>query len=99
MPSRTSGRKSGPIIKITLELTSTGRNSRQFKARFISSFYHSTASTRTPHPETMSTSTNGKLKDGRQLDRIDAYAKHWQKDLKTDTKVRSRHSFVVVCLG
>jgi hypothetical protein len=43
----------------------------------------------------MSTSTNGKLKDGRQLDRIDAYAKHWQKDLKTDTKVGSRHLFVV----
>lgn len=35
----------------------------------------------------MSTS-NGKLKDGRQVDRIDNYAKHWQKDLKTDTKVR-----------
>jgi len=46
----------------------------------------------------MSTSTNGKLKDGRQLDRIDAYAKHWQKDLKTDTKVRSHYSFAVVYL-
>jgi hypothetical protein len=43
----------------------------------------------------MSTSTNGKLKDGRQLGRIDAYAKHWQKDLKTDTKVRSYHPFGV----
>ncbi|KAG8799134.1 Delta(24)-sterol C-methyltransferase, partial [Serendipita sp. 399] len=26
------------------------------------------------------------LKDGRQLDRIDSYSKHWQKDLKKDTK-------------
>ncbi|KAG8812612.1 Delta(24)-sterol C-methyltransferase [Serendipita sp. 400] len=30
--------------------------------------------------------TNKTLKDGRQLDRIDSYAKHWQKDLKKDTK-------------
>jgi len=31
--------------------------------------------------------TDRKLKDGRQLERIDAYAKHWQKDLKTNSKV------------
>ncbi|KIM25131.1 hypothetical protein M408DRAFT_331417 [Serendipita vermifera MAFF 305830] len=30
--------------------------------------------------------STGKLQDGRQLDRMDAYAKHWQKDLKKDTQ-------------
>jgi sterol 24-C-methyltransferase len=43
------------------------------------------------------TEANRKLADGRQLDRITNYAKHWQKDLKTNTEVRY-YSFLLLFL-